>query len=49
VKTCRACNQLKALDCFKQVKAEPPRYDATCKVCRSTQASKRQVTTEREV
>lgn len=49
VKVCRACNQSKPLDCFKQVKTEPPRFDATCKECRAAKARRRKATTEREV
>ena len=38
VKVCRECGESKGLDCYKQVKCDPLRYDATCKKCRAAQA-----------
>lgn len=37
-KVCRACGKSEGLGGYKQVRSDPPRFDATCKGCRAAQA-----------
>jgi hypothetical protein len=41
-KCCRLCLEEKEITAFRRVQEEPPRVDATCKKCRSSQVRKSQ-------